>query len=127
MKNYFICMCMGLLLGLILPDKEKDQLEKDRTRLTTSCINYQQKIEVLIGALQSEEVQIFEYLESPPPNVEIKDFIGIMFWTTGLDLEGKPEILPDSEVHIVENKMPQLFQTPTGAKGFLLKGTFFGD
>ncbi|MEN9921024.1 MAG: hypothetical protein RLZZ517_2 [Candidatus Parcubacteria bacterium] len=118
---------MGLLLGLILPDKEKDQLEKDRTRLTTSCINYQQKIEVLIGALQSEEVQIFEYLESPPPNVEIKDFIGIMFWTTGLDLEGKPEILPDSEVHIVENKMPQLFQTPTGAKGFLLKGTFFGD
>jgi hypothetical protein len=127
MKNYFICMCIGLLLGLILPDKEKDQLEKDRTRLTTSCINYQQKIEVLIGALQSEEVQIFEYLESPPPNVEIKDFIGIMFWTTGLDLEGKPEILPDSEVHIVENKMPQLFQTPTGAKGFLLKGTFFGD
>jgi hypothetical protein len=131
MRKYFIFACIGLsislfLLDLILLEKEKNELRKERTRLTTSCINYQQKIDVLIGALQSEEVQIFEYSD-PPPVVEIKDFIGAMFWIKGFDYEGKPDILAGSEVHIVEHRMPQHFETPQEAKGFLLKGTFFEE
>lgn len=129
MKKNFSYIVVGVLIGLILPDKEKTDLKKDQTRLVTACVSRNQEIQVLIGALQSERTTLQLYSsETPVPRaVEIKNFIGALFWVKDISPDGDIEYLTGSEVHIVEHKMPQHFDVPPDAAGYVLKGTLFEE
>lgn len=119
-----ICIICTFIL-LQINSKNNSLIEDLQSKYIILCVDYNQKINTLIQTVQSDTSVQIQFFDSKPETIKVENFIGVVFWTTE---SGNPEefteIIPGSEVHIVETGTAHEFKVPEKATGYLMRGNF---
>ena len=119
-----ICsICTFILLQINF--KNNSLLEELQSKYIILCVDYNQKINTLVQTVQSDTSVQIQFFDSKPETIKVENFIGVIFWTIeSVDPEEFFEIIPGSEVHIVETGAACEFKVPEKATGYLMRGNF---